>query len=151
MKVSEASLGRVFVIRLEHGDRMPEAVERFARERNVLRGFCMLVGGVDDGGNIIVGPEDGNTRPVVPIPFQLEGVHEVLGVGAIFPDELGEPKLHMHAALGRDGVTRAGCIRPGIETWQVGEVIIFELYGTRACRRKDPNTGFELLDPDPDV
>ena len=35
MKASEAALGRVFVIRLEHGDRMPDAVERFALERRL--------------------------------------------------------------------------------------------------------------------
>jgi len=149
MKASEAALGRVFVIRLEHGDRMPEAVERFALEQKVLRGFCILVGGVAGGGNIVTGPRDGDTRPVVPNMFSLDGVHEVLGVGAIFPNEQGEPKLHMHAALGRDGETRSGCIRPGIETWLVGEVNLHELVGTRACRREDPDTGFELLDPGP--
>lgn len=149
MKVSEASLGRVFVIRLENGDRMPEAVEQFAMEQKVLRGFCMLVGGIAGGGNLVVGPENGNARPIVPLPFHLDGIHEILGVGTIFPDEQGTPKLHMHAALGRDGVTRTGCIRPGIEIWQVGEVILYELHKTRACRRKDPDTGFELLEPDP--
>jgi hypothetical protein len=53
-------------------------------------------------------------------------VHEIAGVGTIFPDESGAPVLHMHAAMGRDGVTRAGCIRPGIEVWQLGEVVILE-------------------------
>lgn len=36
----------------------------------------------------------------------------------------GQPKLHLHAALGRSGKTTTGCLRPGVKTWLVGEVII---------------------------
>ena len=106
-----------------------------------------LVGGIRDGGKIVVGPEEPEKAPIMPMLFQLRGTHEILGVGTLFPDESHKPRLHMHAALGRGGETRAGCIRPGIEVWKVGEVILLEIAGSPAFRKKDPATGFELLEP----
>lgn len=147
MKFSEASLDRVFVIRLEDQDRLPQALESFAAEHNVRCGICFLVGGVQKGGKIVMGPEMPLQHPVIPILHQLTGIHEALAVGTLFPDEEGKTRLHMHAALGRAGETRTGCIRPGIETWQVGEVILLEIKGTAAFRKKDHDTGFELLEP----
>jgi len=146
MKYTEGKIGRIFVIRLEDGDELPAIIERFAAENSVLRGMCILIGGINDGGNIVVGPEDGKAVPPVPMVFGLEGVHEIAGVGTIFPDSKGAPVLHMHAALGRDGQTRSGCIRPGVEVWQVGEVLLLEITDNDAQRLKDTTTGFELLE-----
>jgi len=56
-------------------------------------------------------------------------------------------QLHMHAALGREGKTRSGCIRPGIEVWKVGEVILLEITGSTAHRQEDKVTGFNMLEP----
>ena len=35
MKASEGRVGRVFVIRLEHGDMIPDCIERFAEEKKI--------------------------------------------------------------------------------------------------------------------
>ena len=147
MKYTQGKMGRVFVVRLEDGDRLPKSLETFARENNLLCGMCILLGGIRDGGKLVVGPEDAQVMPVAPLIHILQGVHEILAVGTIFPDEDNEPRLHMHAALGREGKTRAGCIRPGIEAWKVGEVIVLEIVDTTARRRDDKNTGFSLLEP----
>ncbi|MFA4837470.1 MAG: PPC domain-containing DNA-binding protein [Dehalococcoidia bacterium] len=147
MKYTEGKIGRIFVIRLQDGERLPAAIESFAADHHLLRGMCILIGGINDGGKIVVGPEDGEALPPVPMLFGLEGVHEVAGVGTIFPNKEGKPVLHMHAALGRQGQTRAGCIRPGVEVWQVGEVILLEIIDNHAQRLKDAATGFELLEP----
>ena len=147
MKYSEGKIGRVFVIKFEDGDKLPEMLENFAAEHGVLRGTCIMVGGINHGGKIVVGPEDGNASPPIPIPFELEGAHEVAAVGTIFPNEEGKPVLHMHAALGREGITRTGCIRLGVEAWLVIEVILLEITDNNALRIKDPVAGFELLSP----
>jgi predicted DNA-binding protein with PD1-like motif len=55
---------------------------------------------------------------------------------------------HMHMACGREGQTTTGCIRSGVITWQILEIIIFELLDTTAIRRLEPDLGFKLLDPD---
>jgi len=147
MKYTKGKVGRVFVIRLEDGDKLPHAIEAFAQENNVARGMCILVGGIRGGGNIVVGPEDSESIPVVPMIFGLKGVHEICAVGTIFPDSNGKPRLHMHAALGREGKTRSGCIRPGIEVWKIGEVILLEITGSTAHRQEDAATGFSMLEP----
>jgi predicted DNA-binding protein with PD1-like motif len=76
----------------------------------------------------------------------LAGIQEVVGVGTLFPNEAGQPVLHLHAAAGREGGATVGCSRAGVEVWLVGEVIILEVTGTTAVRKKDPATGFQLLD-----
>ncbi len=144
MKVAEGRLGRVFVLRLEDGDRLPDSLERFAEERGVARGFCALVGGVGKG-RIVVGPEDGDAMPPVPVLKELLGAQEVAAVGTLFPDEAGRPRLHMHGAFGRGDQALVGCIRPGIDTWTVGEFVLIEINGLEMIRRRDPATGFELL------
>jgi hypothetical protein len=40
-----------------------------------------------------------------------------------------------------------GCLRPGVTTWLVGEVILYEILGAKAARVKDRDSGFALLEP----
>jgi predicted DNA-binding protein with PD1-like motif len=77
----------------------------------------------------------------------LEDVHEVAGTGTLFPDDQGNPILHMHMACGRKSSTVTGCIRTGVKVWHVMEVILFELIDTTGRRLVDPETGFKLLIP----
>ena len=111
MQYSEGTMGRVFTLRLENGEKVPDVIEQFAHEHDIKCGLCTLIGGVDKG-NLVVGPKDGEAPVIDPILHAVNGAHEVAGLGTLFPDEDGTPILHMHAALGRDGKTRAGCIRP---------------------------------------
>jgi predicted DNA-binding protein with PD1-like motif len=106
-----------------------------------------VLGGADDGSRVVVGPHDGRAALIEPMERVLRGVHEMAGVGTLFPDVEGRPRLHLHAAFGRDDRVTAGCIRLGVTTWIVGEVIVFELTGSQAERRPDAATGFELLEP----
>jgi predicted DNA-binding protein with PD1-like motif len=84
--------------------------------------------------------------PPEPLLHTLIGVHEICAVGTLFPDAEGNPRLHMHAALGREGQSHTGCIRPGIEVWKLGEVILLEIIDNSAIRRRHPETGFDTLD-----
>jgi predicted DNA-binding protein with PD1-like motif len=85
--------------------------------------------------------------PPEPMLLPIDGAHEVAGVGVLAPGEDGKPVLHMHAALGRSGQTMTGCLRPGVTTWVVGEVILYEILGARVARIKDKESGFALLQP----
>ena len=145
MQCTEGAVGRVFAIRLEHGEPMPESLERLAQEKGVRCGLAIMVGGAEGGSRLVVGPQDGEATPVVPMVGVLSGVHEVAAVGTLFPDEAGRPVLHMHAAFGRGDRTLSGCIREGIVTWQVLEIILLELVGLNASRVPDEATGFSLL------
>jgi predicted DNA-binding protein with PD1-like motif len=124
MKASQGSIGRVFVIRLEDGDVVPECIERFAREQGVAVAHAILIGGIG-GGQVVVGPRYSDRMPPEPVLLPVDGAHEVVGVGVLAPGEDGQPVLHIHAALGRSGSTLTGCLRPGVTAWLVGEVILY--------------------------
>jgi len=145
MQCAEGEIGRVFAIRLEHGEPMPESLERLAADRGVRCGLVLMIGGADDGSRLVVGPEDGGILPPVPLLSVLCGVHEVTAVGTLFPDETGKPVLHMHGAFGRGNHGLCGCIREGIVTWQVLEIVLVELVKLEAIRARDPQTGLPLL------
>ena len=147
MKHSQAQPGRIFIIRLEDGDIVHEAIERFAREKAIEAASLIVLGGADQESTLVVGPENGRTTPPVPMEHVLDNVHEVAGVGTLFPDDEGNPVLHMHIACGRTSSTVTGCVRRGVKVWQVMEIVLFELVDTTAVRRLDPTTGFALLHP----
>lgn len=148
MKFSPSQLGRVFVIRLEDGDVVHECIERFAADHGITRAALTLHGGADRGSVLVTGPrEDRGPPPIAPQTTALDHVHEVVGSGTIFPDANGTPILHVHLACGRGAETITGCIRTGVKTWHVLEVILIELLGSTARRLRDDATGFDLLVP----
>lgn len=147
MKYSMAKQGRVFIMRLEDGEILHEVIEQFAAEQDIAAAALVILGGAHTGSRLVVGPEDGDSRPVHPMEQMLDNVHEIAGVGTIFPDESGNPVLHAHIASGRLASTVTGCVRRGVRVWQVAEVILFELRETRAVRIPDPELGFSLLSP----
>lgn len=139
-------MGRVFVLRMEDGDVMNDALQEFARAHRVERALAFYVGGVADGSRIVVGPDETNSNGIIPLLHTLHGSQESFAVGTLFPDEDGRPVLHMHTASGREGGASVGCTRAGVQTWLVGEVVMVELVNTTAMRKLDPATGFQLLD-----
>lgn len=147
MKYSGARQGRVFVIRLEDGDIVHEVIEAFAEAHAITAATLIAVGGADDGSKLVVGPAEDRARPVVPMETCLRHAHEVAGVGTLFPGPEGKPRLHMHMACGREGKTVTGCVRAGVRTWHVMEVILTELVDCTATRVVEPATGFALLQP----
>lgn len=145
MKFTEAKLGRVLILRLEHGDRIPEVIEEFAIDKDIKSASVLFLGGAQSGSKVVVGPQDGTVARPLPTVTELSGVSEAVGVGTIFTNEEKKPKLHMHSAFGRSRDTITGCTREGVNIWHIGEVIIQEFTDCDADRKIDPNTGFELL------
>lgn len=144
MKAGEGKIGRVFIIRLEDGDMLPNCLEKFAEKKDIKNGFVLLVGGIG-GGQIVVGPRLSDEMPPDPMLLPIDGAHEVAAVGVLAPNEDGRVVLHIHGALGRSGQTKTGCLRPGVSTWLVGEAILYEIIGLNARRVKDKKSGFSLL------
>jgi uncharacterized protein len=144
VQYSEGTIGRIFTLRLETGDRLPDTIESFALEHGINRAMVIYVGGAGEGSRVVTGPEKDRGDAIIPIIHALEGREEVLGVGTLFPKESGEPILHMHAAIGREGDATVGCVRAGVNVWLVGEVIILEILGASGRRAMD-KSGLELL------
>ena len=147
MKYAEAKQGRIFVIRLEDGETVHEEIEKFAREQSITAAAIIIVGGANEGSKLVVGPERGRAKTINPMEHILDNVHEIVGTGTLFPDEEGNPAIHMHMACGRNANTVTGCIRNGVKVWQVMEVVLFELIDTTGKRVLDPDLGFKLLNP----
>jgi predicted DNA-binding protein with PD1-like motif len=146
VQFTEAKMGRAFMLRLHNGDRLPDVIEEFAAEKNVSTAICFFLGGAKENSRVVVGPKDCHNLPPEPMVTLLKGAYEACGVGTIANDETGKPKLHMHTAFGRSENTIIGCVRMGVEVWQIGEVVMLELTGATACRAKDKDTGFEVLE-----
>jgi uncharacterized protein len=146
MKAAEGKIGRVFVIRLEDGDVVPRCIEEFAAQNNISVGYAVIIGGIG-GGEVVVGPRRSEQMPPDPMLLPIDGAHEVVGLGVLAPGADGKPVLHMHAALGRSGKTTTGCLRYGVNTWLLGEVVLYEITGTQAMRIRDEKSGFALLEP----
>jgi len=147
MKYSEAKHGRVFILRLEDKEIVHEVIETFAIEHKIFAASVILLGDIRSGSVLTCGPYDGEANNIKPIERTLDDVHEVAGVGTIFPNSKGEPILHMHTACGRNNDSLTGCIRKGVVVWHVNEVIINELLECTARRLPDSKIGFELLVP----
>lgn len=147
MKYSQAKPGRIFVIRLEDGDILHECIEAFAEKKKIGAGFLIAVGGADKGSRLVVGPGNSRGIPVDPMEFILDDAHEIAGVGTIFPNSKGKAILHMHISCGRKNKSLTGCVRKGVRTWHVMEIILWELKTDTAKRILEKSTGFELLSP----
>ena len=148
MKYSQASLGRVFVVRLEDGDVVHECLERFAHEQAIRSAGLIVLGDADAGSRLVAGTEAGRADPLEFVERVLDDAHEVAGVGTIFPDEVGNPLPHVHLACGRKDSLVVGCVRPGVRVWHVMEVIVIELLDCTAVRRFEAGLpGFKLLNP----
>lgn len=146
MKYSEAKLGRIFILRLEHGDKIPDIIEEFAADHQIKSAIVHFLGGADTNSKVVVGPEDGTALKPHPMVTELLGTSEAVGMGTLFINEEGIPRLHLHSAFGRSRETVTGCAREGVMVWHIGEAVIFELLNTTAKRKIDPETGFELLE-----
>ncbi|MCX7635866.1 MAG: DNA-binding protein [Syntrophales bacterium] len=147
MQYSRASLGRVFILRLEDGEVLHDTVEDFAGREKIRAAVVIALGGADVGSTLVVGPAAGRATPIVPLTHVLGEVHEAAGVGTLFPDEEGRPMLHMHLSCGRAERAVTGCIPRGVKVWHVMEVIVMELIDSTAVRRLEAPTGFRLMQP----
>jgi len=146
LNYTQAQLGRIFILRLHQNERLHEVIEKFATETQLKGALCFFLGGANDQSKVIVGPKDGKAMPPDPVITLLRGVHEGVGVGTLFCNDDGKPKLHMHASFGRGDSAVTGCVRAGVDVWQIGEVVILELSDSTAKRTKNKETGFELLE-----
>ena len=147
MKYSQATAGRIFIIRLEDGEVVHEQIEQFARDHSVKAASLIALGAADKGSTLVTGPQLSRKTPVVLNTFVMDNVYEVMGTGTLFPNEKGEPVLHMHLACGRGFTSVAGCIRKGVKVWHVMEIVLQEIVSSTAARCQDANIGFELLVP----
>ena len=143
MEYKKGNIGRVFIVRIDHGDDLLEELEKLAKLENIESASMVLLGAVIKG-KLVTGPKE-NIVPPDPIWAEFDNVNEVVGVGNIFTED-GVPKIHLHTAAGdRDGNAVVGCLRGSSEIFMVVEVLILELTGMSASRMFDSSIGYSRL------
>jgi len=142
MQYSEGSLGRVIVLRMDHGEDLIESLQRFLKEKKIESCTAFFMGALRDG-RAVTGPK----LPVVPPTPNFEAYEsawEVFGMATIYPSIEG-PKLHIHSALGRGRESILGCIRDKAEIYLIVEAVLFEICGLNAERVWDEKMQLYLL------
>ncbi|TGC09704.1 PPC domain-containing DNA-binding protein [Methanolobus halotolerans] len=139
MEYAKGSIGRVFSVRLDHGDDLLDELENLAKIEDIRSAVFVLLGAVKEA-NLVVGPKE-DTVPPETQWVNLNDVHEIIGVGNIFFEE-DNPKIHLHSAAGRGTAPVVGCLRGKSEIFMVVEVFILEITGISAIRSFDEGRGF---------
>ncbi|AKB28368.1 hypothetical protein MSSIT_1649 [Methanosarcina siciliae T4/M] len=149
MEYTKGRIGRVFVVRVDHGDDLILELIKLAELEKIEAAVFMLLGALREG-KLVTGPKE-NRRPPEPVWTGFNDAHEILGIGDIF-QENGKPKIHLHAGTARENSVKLGCLRGESEVFMVVEVFIFELEGISARRIMDTEQGFSPVNftPVPD-
>ena len=141
MQYAEGKPGRIFLLRIDHGEDLVRTLRDFATDHNVTCGYVRFIGALLSG-QIVTGPE----KPVLPPDPHFEsfsGGWEVVGMATITPGEDG-PRLHLHASIGKEDRVLTGCLRGTITTYIIVEAVITEITGIEMSMEKDSLTGLVL-------
>ena len=142
MEYAVGKTGRIIAARLFEGEDLHESIHNIAVAEKIKSAAVLITGGLRKA-NIVVGPKQ--VKPKIVGEFrEFAGPGEVLGVGTIYESQ-GEPKLHIHTAIGKADEVMVGCPRDGTKTFLILEVTIIEIEGLNADRKFDEKTGLNLL------
>lgn len=136
------AVGRVIALRFDHGEDFLAGLQDIVLKEKVASGWFQIIGALDQA-RVVTGPKE----PVVPpdpVWRKVDTVCEVVGTGSVHLDN-GEPKIHLHAALGDHGETLTACVRRDSRVYLTLEVLLFELLGLKASRPWDEQGGFSKL------
>ncbi len=128
MEYAQAKLRRVFVVRFDNHDNVKAAIVKLAKKEKIATGVVQFIGALRKG--VLVSGPRADAIPPVPITYPIAGVHEVVGIGTIFPGEDG-PSVHLHGAFGRNKKALVGCLRDDSSVFLLMEAIVIELDGVK--------------------
>ena len=143
MEYSVGKTGRVIVAKLVEGEELYASVNQIARKENIRSAAVFITGGIRKA-DVVVGPAVEELK-IMAQHRDFIGPGEVLGVGTLHWAD-GEPSMHIHAAIGKDGEVMVGCPRGGANTFLILEITIIEIVGIDAKRVYDEKSGFKLLE-----
>jgi predicted DNA-binding protein with PD1-like motif len=142
MEYRTGAVGRVIAVRFDHGEDFLAGLREIVLKEKIASGWFQIIGALDQAA-VVTGPKE----PVVPpdpIWREVTTVCEVVGSGSVHLDN-GEPKIHLHAALGDHGETLTVCVRRNSRVYLTIELLLFELVGLGASRPWDAQSEFSRL------
>ncbi len=138
MQYSEGKPGRIFVLRIDHGEDVIQTVLRLVGMKEISSAIVHLLGALSNG-QIVTGPEE-PVLPPQPHFLHFDGGWEVFGIGTVYPGKDG-PAVHFHVSVGKGDQAHTGCLRNVAATYIVVEAVILEIADLQAKRVHDSRTG----------
>ncbi len=142
MQYKQGSIGRVFLVKFEHGDDLLEKLKDLASKEGISLATVTFLGALS-AGDIAAGPRE-LSLPAVPTGVSFSDGREVLGFGIITAEE-GRAQAHIHATFGKGEKALTGCMRKNCGVFVTVEAVIAEILGVKTSRRRDNETGCDLL------
>lgn len=143
MEYAVGSTGRIITARLFEGEELYESVESLAVNEKIHNAAVLITGGFRQA-DVVVGPV--REKPKIEADMRrFTGPGETFGVGTIYCNEDGVPKMHIHAGMCRGDKVVVGCPRGGAKVFLILEITIIEITGVQGCRKLDSESGFRLL------
>jgi len=143
MQYSEGRMGRIFVLRVDHGEDLIEELGRFLAGHQISHAMVHFLGALSQG-KMVTGPEY-LILPPDPHFERFEGGWEVFGIATVYPGETG-PQIHLHGTVGRGREVLTGCLREEAGAYLIVEAVIMEIAGLKATKRHDSRIGLSLPD-----
>ena len=142
MDYRTGSIGRVLMIRFDHGDDLLEGLKEIVQKENIRSAWFQILGGLRQA-EVVTGPEE-PVMPPTPVWRDVDEAREALGSGSIHMDG-DTPVIHLHAALGHHGDTLTACVRKNTRVYLILEVMLLELDNIDASRPWYEKGGFNRL------
>jgi len=142
MQYTQATLGRIFVVRFEAEEDLLDGLKDLIRKEKVKSGIIHLIGALGKV-DAVVGPEK-NEYPPNPVWWNSTEPKEILGLG-IFAWDGDDVKIHLHSGFGNKNETKIGCIRTKTEIYLTIEGVIQEFTDTNVVRKLDERYNASLL------
>jgi len=143
MEYSQAQTGRVFVMKVNHGENIINSLEVLAKKENLTAATIHLLGACAYA-ELVIGPEDPTLPPKRYKEFIKNNASEFLGFGTIFLKD-NKPNIHIHISLGNKTIVKTGHLLNNHEVFIISEVIITELLKCSATRVWDETMQLHLL------
>ncbi|VVB92557.1 Uncharacterised protein [uncultured archaeon] len=124
MDYRTGSIGRLFAVRIDHGEDVIEEICKLALKENINSAFFVMLGAMA-GAELVTGPKE-KVIPPITVWSAFDDAREIVGAGNIFREN-GAPKVHLHGAAGSSRGMIMGCFRKKAEAFMVVEIFIMEM------------------------
>ncbi len=141
MDYRKGSIGRLFVVRIDHNEDLLIELSKLALKENIKSAFFMMLGAAGSA-QLVTGPKEKAVPPDI-MWSSFNDAREIIGAGNIFWEN-SAPRIHLHAAAGNSKGMVMGCIRKAAEAFMVVEIFIIEIDIT-VERKVDKKIGFSPI------
>ncbi|MFH1846173.1 MAG: DUF296 domain-containing protein [Candidatus Omnitrophota bacterium] len=101
MEYTKGKIGRILIVRFDHGDDLLESIKRLVQEERINFASITFFGALESG-DIVTGPKKAELPPL-PEWIRFDDGREVLGFGTIVMSE-NTIHSHFHVTLGKGHV-----------------------------------------------